>query len=105
MVPLIEVRGTSCTMISSPVDKFNFFSQLIDLKDDMGEPLFYTYHLELQCEKCKAKKIKDCVHVPDIIPPWKSEDRHKLVKALYAANGVIFRRFEKRIHVFGSQGF
>lgn len=83
VVPLLEVKGTSCTMISSPVDKYNFYSRLINLKDDEGEHLFYVYHLDLQCDVCKAINYRDCPHSEDKIPPWKSKHRHDIVEHIY----------------------
>lgn len=104
VVPLLEVRGTSCTLISSPVDKFNFYSRFINLKDDNGENLFYVYHLDLQCEVCKERKIRDCIHSTSKIPPWKSQARHEMVKHIYMDYNAEMLDQESRGIITGGSG-
>lgn len=104
VVPLLEVKGTSCTMISSPVDKYNFYSRFINLKDDDGENLFYVYHLDLQCDVCKEINFRECPHSENRIPPWKSKDRHEMVKHIYMDYNEQLLDQESRGIVTGGKG-
>lgn len=92
VVPLMGVKRTACIMISTPVDMFNFFSKMLEMKDDRGQHLFYVVHLALQCDRCKKARINDCQHVKDRIPSWKSGERQKLVARLYQDNDTLMAR-------------
>ena len=40
IVPLLEVRGTATIMISTPLSSWNFYSELKDVVDNTGKPVF-----------------------------------------------------------------
>jgi len=75
IVPLMEVVGTATICISTPQDEFNFYSELVDLKDDQGRHIFNVKH------------ITGAVSVP-----WKSAEGRSLVQAIYGGNSLAFRR-------------
>ena len=45
IVPLMEVEGTATICISTPLDEFNFYSALTDLKDEKGRHVFNVKHI------------------------------------------------------------
>ena len=52
-------------MISTPVNSFNFYSTLLNLKDpDTGQKMFLVFEIELICDVCKKKESgsEDCKH-------------------------------------------
>jgi hypothetical protein len=94
VVPLLEMEKAVLIMISTPVDSFNFFSALIDLKDkDTGENIFLVYHAELICERCKkTDHPENCQHRRHLIPPWKSVEKQDIVKMILKDNITTLKR-------------
>ena len=94
VVPLIEMGNSVLIMISTPVDSFNFFSALLDLKDpDTGLPVFLVYDVELICKRCKKKeRPSDCNHMLKFLPPWKSADKQKSVRLILKNQQNILQR-------------
>lgn len=89
VIPLLEVRGSALLCISTPLNKTNFYSELCDIRDDEGEPIFNVKIVNLFCNKCakKKKNIEACRHVVTRLPPWKDADKHNIVKKIYASVG------------------
>lgn len=75
IVPLMEVEGTATICISTPLDEFNFYSELTELKDDKGQYVFNVKH------------IKGTVAVP-----WKSAEGRSRVQAIYGTRSTLFQR-------------
>lgn len=76
IVPLMEVEGTATICISTPLDGFNFYSELTELKDDKGRHIFNVKH------------IKGNVPVP-----WKSVEGKSRVQAIYGTGrAAMFQR-------------
>lgn len=46
IVPLMEVEGTATICISTPLDEFNFYSELTELRDDKGRLIFNVKHIK-----------------------------------------------------------
>ena len=94
VVPLLEMEKAVLIMISTPVDSFNFFSALIDLKDeDTNENIFLVYHAELICERCKkTDHPENCKHRRHLIPPWKSVEKQDIVKKILKDNITTLKR-------------
>ncbi len=61
---------------------FNFYTALLGLHHpETGLPIFNTYQLDLVCERCKKKTHPErCVHQNKFIPPWKGEEKNKIVR-------------------------
>lgn len=66
IVPLMEVEGTATICISTPLDSFNFYSELTEIRDDKGKRIFNVRHI-------KGQKV----------PSWKSEDARSRIQAIY----------------------
>ena len=70
-------------MISTPVNTFNYFSKLLELKDEEGNPIFLSYSVDLSCKRCRAgKHPEQCRHMIHMLPRWKSEDKMKLAEII-----------------------
>lgn len=84
IVPLLEMETTSLIAISTPLDGLNFYSEMFELKDGSGAPLFNTLKQGLACEKCiRLNKSAECTHMASVIPPWKSQAKFDMVKSIY----------------------
>lgn len=68
IVPLMEVEGTATICISTPLDGFNFYSELTELKDANGRLIFNVKHIK-----------------GDVPVPWKSAEGRSRVQAIYGA--------------------
>jgi hypothetical protein len=59
IVPLLGVKDTAVIGISTPLDENNFYSQMIDLKQEDGvTPLFNVVSISLICDKCLGLDLK-----------------------------------------------
>ena len=54
VIPLIEVKNTALIAISTPLDSSNFYSTLVEMKDDRGERVFEV--LEARAGAAKVSK-------------------------------------------------
>lgn len=85
IVPILELKRTSLLCISTPMDDFNFYSRLLDKKDDEGIPLFNTIRAGRVCDECQKLPYEEmimCDHVRQTAH-WKSVASHKKVRLLY----------------------
>lgn len=83
IVPLIGMRKSVVIMISTPLDSFNYFSQLLDLRDAMNNPLFLIARMEMACNLCKKLNREHlCKHRMKYLPPWKSEEKNEIMQLL-----------------------
>ena len=67
------------------MDDFNFYSRLLDKKDEEGVPLFNTIRAGRVCDDCKKLDYEEmimCDHVAQTAH-WKSVASHKRVRLLY----------------------
>ena len=84
--PLLEMESATFVAISTVLDQFNFFSMLIELMDEDGEPFFNIIVVNTVCPECSRlpkDKQKDCTHVENtVLPPWKSSEKHHRAKIL-----------------------
>lgn len=112
VVPLLEMGDSVLIMISTPVDSFNFYSELMELRDPVsGERVLQVtvrslplsslppslsaqgYVEELICPKCKAgPNPTDCRHYLYKIPPWKSAQKLDIVKLILKDNKTTLQR-------------
>lgn len=93
VVPLLEMQTTALIAISTPQDNQNFYSEMFELKDAKGENFFRTIQVSLICDKCKAAgKGESCTHKYDLIPPWKSQSKLDMVRALYGDRAELMQR-------------
>ena len=97
IIPLLGVRNTSILGISTPEGSNNFYSQLIDKRDEFGNRRFKTIELTLVCEACRAdgwleRNTSECPHNRSLSPPWKSSARTELVQDLMSNTPELFQR-------------
>jgi hypothetical protein len=87
VVPLLEMGDSVLIMISTPVDSFNFYTELMELRDpSTNERILHGYVEELICPKCKeTEHPEDCRHYLFKIPPWKSAAKLDIVKQILKA--------------------
>ena len=91
IVPLLEMKTCSLICISTPLDELNWFSTLLNMTDIDGEPFFHVTRLDTICAKCKLLSRGDmtkCTHKTDILPQWKSGQRHERNKKLYEMDDI-----------------
>ena len=67
IVPLLGVSNTALLGITTPQDRFNYFSLLINLKDAHGNDLFYVIKIGLVCQACE-KTGTACPHLLHLNP-------------------------------------
>ena len=73
IVPLLGVVGTVMLMISTPDDEYGYYVELMNTKNEHGEPMFKTIRIGLSCDACvKTGTMAQCVHVVRNFPPWKT---------------------------------
>ncbi|KAL6965847.1 hypothetical protein U1Q18_051583 [Sarracenia purpurea var. burkii] len=58
--PVLEVANCALLGISTPLDEFNFFSKLLALRDENGEPFFHVIRLGSVCDACKKLPQEKC---------------------------------------------
>lgn len=91
VVPLMEMRNAILIGISTPVDTFSFFHSLLELKNG-DQHVFNVYKCQLVCDMCLQLDFLDCPHNKHLIPPWKSEEKHQIVKLIIGSNLEILKR-------------
>lgn len=70
--------------ISTPLDSFNFYSELTDVKDENGNHIFNVIKVGMVCEKCKRTEHPEkCMHKIAERPAWKDKDKFSTVKQIY----------------------
>ena len=94
VIPLLEMGNAVLIMISTPVDGFNFFSGLLNLKDpETGERVFLVYEAEMICARCKERLFPArCRHMLKYLPPWKSAEKMDLVSLILKDRQTILQR-------------
>jgi hypothetical protein len=87
IVPILQLKNTSLLALSSPEGNENYYSQLLNLKDEYGKQWFKIINKQLVCPECqkgdRAKQLA-CTHVRKT-EHWLSEDKFDRLKALYAS--------------------
>ena len=84
VVPLLEVKDTAMIMISTPVDKYNFYMVMLRMKDKNGESPFYLHICAMQCAACEKEKRLGCTHMEHLRPTWKTTRGNRIASLLYA---------------------
>lgn len=89
ILPILAMKNTSLMCLSSPEGDDNYYSQLMNLKDEeSGEPFFQVINCFQICPRClkleREKQIK-CTHVKSSAH-WLSSRKTKKLKMLYKAN-------------------
>lgn len=85
IVPILEMTMTALLAISTPLDEFNYYSKLVTLKDENGEPFFVTIEAGRICDDCSRLPYEvmiKCDHVEDTAH-WKNPHKLKRLKVLF----------------------
>ena len=73
VIPLLIMASSCLICISTVRGEDNFFSRLLELKDDHGNLIFVVIRFTLRCDKPQCRKNpQDCVHKLGLLPPWQS---------------------------------
>lgn len=93
VVPLLEMKNAALIGISTPSDSTNFYSELTELRDETGETIFNVFKVGMICDECKGKpNEQDCPHRTQDIPPWKSQTKRGVAKAIFGDKVSTFKR-------------
>jgi hypothetical protein len=94
IIPLFEVKNAALICISSPLDRVNFYSKLLNLVNPLTKKsIFITYQLRLACEMCmKTEHPSKCKHNLKYIPFWKSESKLEIVKLIMEEMETVLQR-------------
>jgi len=83
VLPTLARSGVAFIGISTLADPFNFWSQMIDLVDDDGRPVFKTIRYSLVCEACAKAGLEDtCKHNYGDLPYWQDETQHNKLEKI-----------------------
>lgn len=75
LVPLMEVGGTATICISTPLGKFNYYSQLTDVRGDDGKRVFNVFIVN-----------------GSRLPPWKTRASRARIRAIYGNRVGLFNQ-------------
>jgi len=83
VLPTLARSGVAFIGISTLDDPFSFWTQMIDLKDDDGRPVFKTIRYTLVCDDCIKKGIETtCKHKMGDLPYWQDESQHNKLEKI-----------------------
>lgn len=74
ILPILELTNTALLAISTPLDEFNYYSELFLKKDENGDDFFKTIKAGRICDDCGRLPYDimiKCDHMPDGAH-WKS---------------------------------
>lgn len=96
ILPMLGVNHTACLAISTPSDDDNnLYTRMFQMKDDKGNPLFYSIDVGLICKACLESgddRAKRCSHNSQRLPSWKSGSRMNRMKAILKNDMDAFAR-------------
>jgi len=93
VVPLLELDRTALICISTILDPTNFYSKLLELKDENGDPFFVVHKYVMACVACQAAGTpQTCTHCWASLPPWQSARKHKKIRAMMADQPELLAR-------------
>ena len=85
VVPLMEMDRTGLICISTVLSSDNFYSKLLQLKDERGRDFFKKFEFYLACRACMdAGTAAKCVHKMEELPRWQSARKHKRIREMMA---------------------
>jgi len=85
IVPMLELTNTALLAISTPLDEFNYYSKLVEQKDEHGEPFFKTIKAGRVCDDCSRldyEQMIKCQHVEDTAH-WKNKTKLGRLQILF----------------------
>ena len=106
VIPLIEVKDTALIAISTPLDSSKTKYTLGNMKNENNHSVFEVLEARAACRAC-IKSLPDpskCPHVQFERPSWKSKEKQKIVRALYAGNEQTMLRGSLCVETEGANG-
>jgi hypothetical protein len=83
VLPTLARAGIAFIGISTLADPFNFWTQMLELKNDDGREVFKTLRYTLVCEECaRVGKEDTCKHKLGDLPYWQDASQHKKLEAI-----------------------
>jgi hypothetical protein len=93
VVPLLELDRTALICISTILDSFNFYSKLMELKDENGDTFFVIHNFVMACQNCQDEGTPTtCTHMFNSLPPWQSARKHKKIRAMMSDQQELLAR-------------
>jgi len=104
VVPLLGVNHTAFIAISTPKSEQNFFTLLMNLKDEKGDPFLKSLDMSLPCQACReAKLVCPPEHQAHRMPFWKSAKRQKRAALVLATDPERLDRELKGVTTTGTK--
>ena len=72
VIPLLEVSNTALVGISTPLDKNNYYSSLVNLVDDQGKRVFHLF----EAKRMRATSASRNWRIPRNVHMWCWIDQH-----------------------------
>jgi hypothetical protein len=84
ILPLLQLGDTPLLGVSTMKDDESLYSQILNMKDETGDPIFKTRIFRLSCDACMEKGDPvNCTHMKVSRPEWQDSARIKRLAALY----------------------
>ena len=92
-MPLLELDRTALICISTILDPCNYYSKLLELKDENGDSFFQVHRFTMACDACiEAGTPEQCTHMFRELPPWQSARKHRKIRAMMADEPELLMR-------------
>lgn len=92
IVPLMKIQHSTILGISSPGDRFNYYSALFLSTDEFGNQLFEQLTIDKICGACQERQAPDCPHTKFEAPDWNPIGRARTVAHLLKDNPEMLQR-------------
>lgn len=102
ILPTLARKDAALICITTLDNVFNFWTRMINQKDEHGRSVFKTFIYSLVCDECKKKGIEEsCEHKIGDIPYWQSAQKHRKLKYLMQGHMESYLRETKYVHCTG----
>ena len=93
IVPLMKVRNTAIICISTPLGAWNFYSELTEIKNEHGRPLFNVIKVGMACARCRGtEREAECTHPSTDLPEWNDDAGIDKIKAIMGTRKTLLQR-------------
>jgi hypothetical protein len=93
IAPLMTMDDLTLLAISTVETEHNYYSELLNLENEKGDPLFKDIKIILSCDACRrAGRQTRCVHNLHQLPPWRGSRRQQLVEKIMSSDPELFMR-------------
>jgi len=96
VLPTLVKADVAMICITTLQDTHNFWTRIIETKDEFGKPIIKSLRYSLICDECIAQgKAESCRHKMGDLPYWQSQEKHEKIKQLMQENNEAFLRETK----------